>query len=85
MNRARKIAVAMSLALLVLGLFGSITTRGVMEHLPFLHGQRAGWSDVVIPHGIVDQRPWQTAATLTALAVSTEERDLARSGAASGP
>src|SRR5258707_14993755 len=78
MNRARKIAVAMSLGLLILGLVGSLMTRGVMEHLPFLHGQKAGWSDVVIPHGIVDQRPWQTAATLATLAVSTEERDLAR-------
>jgi small-conductance mechanosensitive channel len=78
MNRARKIAVAMSLALLILGLVGTFTTQGVMEHLPFLHGQKAGWSDVVIPHGIVDQRPWQTAATLATLAVSTEERELAR-------
>jgi hypothetical protein len=78
MNGARKIAVAMSLALLILGLVGSFMTRGVMEHLPFLHGQKAGWSDVVIPHGIVDQRPWQTAATLATLAVSTEERELAR-------
>jgi small-conductance mechanosensitive channel len=78
MNRARKIAVAISLVLLILGLVGTFTTQGVMEHLPFLHGQKAGWSDVVIPHGIVDQRPWQTAATLAALAVSTEERELAR-------
>src|SRR5882757_5273047 len=78
MNRARKIAVAVSLALLTLGLIGSFVTQGVMEHLPFLRGQKAGWSDVVIPHGIVDQRPWQTAATLATLAVSTEERELAR-------
>jgi small-conductance mechanosensitive channel len=78
MNRARKIAVAMSLALLILGLVGSLMTRGVMEHLPFLHAQKTGWSDVAIPHGIVDQRPWQTAATLATLAVSTEERELAR-------
>ena len=78
MTRARKIAVAVSLALLTLGLIGSFVTQGVMEHLPFLHGQKAGWSDVVIPHGIVDQRPWQTAATLATLAVSTEERELAR-------
>src|SRR6266576_284282 len=78
MTRARKIAVAVSLALLTLGLIGSFVTQGVMEHLPFLHGQKASWSDVVIPHGIVDQRPWQTAATLATLAVSTEERELAR-------
>jgi small-conductance mechanosensitive channel len=78
MTRARKIAVAVSLALLTLGLIGSFVTQGVMEHLPFLHGQKAGWRSVVIPHGIVDQRPWQTAATLATLAVSTEERELAR-------
>ncbi len=49
-----------------------------MEHLPFLHEQPAGWNGVVIVHGIVDQRPWQTAETLAALVVSAEERQLAR-------
>jgi small-conductance mechanosensitive channel len=78
MSRARKIAIAMSLALLILGLVGSFMTRGVMEQLSFLHGQKTGWSDVPIPRGIVDQRPWQTAATLATLAVSTEELELAR-------
>src|ERR1700731_464810 len=78
MSRARKMAIAMSLALLILGLVGSFMTRGVMEHLPFLHGQKTGWSGVLVPRGIVDQRPWQTAATLATLAVSTEELELAR-------
>jgi small-conductance mechanosensitive channel len=78
MNRARKIAVAVSLGLFILCTVGSFMTRGVMEHLPFLHGQKAGWGGTVVPRGIVDQRPWQTAETLAALAVSTEERDLAR-------
>ena len=78
MNRARKIAIGVSLALLILGVAGSFMTRGVMEHLPFLHGQKAGWNEVIIPHGIVDQRPWQTASTLATQAVSTEERELAR-------
>lgn len=53
-------------------------TRGVMEHLPFLHGQKDGWAGTVVPHGIVDQRPWQTAATLAELAESAEEREFAR-------
>jgi small-conductance mechanosensitive channel len=53
-------------------------TRGVMEHLPFLHGQKAGWNAAPRPYGIVDQRPWQTAKTLTALAVSAEELEFAR-------
>lgn len=78
MNQARKIAVAVTLAVLVLCLVGSFMTRGVMEYLPFLHGQKAGWNGAEVPHGIVDQRPWQTAATLAGLAVSAEERELAQ-------
>ena len=78
MNRAQKIAAAVSLALLVLCLLASFMTRGVMENLPFLHGQKAGWNAVPLPYGIVDQRPWQTAKTLAALAVSAEELQLAR-------
>ncbi len=77
MSRSRKIAAAVSLAVLVLCVVGRFMTRAVMEHLPFLHGQTAGWN-VVVPHGIVDQRPWQTAETLAGLAVSAEERQLAR-------
>jgi small-conductance mechanosensitive channel len=46
--------------------------------LPFLHGQKAGWAGTVVPRGIVDQRPWQTAETLAALAESAEEREFAR-------
>ena len=49
-----------------------------MENLPFLHGQKAGWNAIPRPYGIVDQRPWTTARTLTALAVSAEELQLAR-------
>ncbi len=49
-----------------------------MEHLPFLHGQKEGWAATVVPRGIVDQRPWQTAETLAELAESAEERDFAR-------
>jgi small-conductance mechanosensitive channel len=78
MGNARKIAVAVSLTVLALGMVGSFMTRGVMEHLPFLHGQKAGWSGTVVPRGIVDQRPWQTAETLAALAESAEEREFAR-------
>ena len=78
MNRARKTAVALSLAVLLTSIVGSFMTRGVMEYLPFLHGQKAGGSGAASSHGIVDQRPWQTAERLAALAVSAEERDLAR-------
>jgi small-conductance mechanosensitive channel len=78
MNRGHKITAAVSLAVVVLCMLGTFMTRGVMEHLPFLHGQKAGWNAVPRPYGIVDQRPWQTAKTLAALAVSAEELELAR-------
>ncbi|HEX4285151.1 MAG TPA: mechanosensitive ion channel domain-containing protein [Terracidiphilus sp.] len=78
MNSARKIAVTVSSGLLVLFIVGSFMTRGVMEHLPFLHGQTGGWSGTVVPTGIVDQRPWQTAETLADLAESAEERESAQ-------
>jgi small-conductance mechanosensitive channel len=78
MSHVRKVAIGVAAAVLVLCVVGAFMTRGVMEHLPFLHGQRSGWSGVPIRHGIVDQRPWQTAQTLAQLAVSAEERELAR-------
>jgi small-conductance mechanosensitive channel len=78
MNRARKIAVTVSLGFFALCLTGSFMTRGVMEHLPFLHGQKESWAETIVPRGIVDQRPWQTAATLAELAESAEEREFAR-------
>ena len=78
MNRGHKIAAAVALAVVILCLVGSLMTRGVMEHLPFLHGQGKGWNAVPRPAGIVDQRPWTTAKTLAALAVSAEELELAR-------
>ncbi len=78
MNRGHKIAAAVALAVVALCLVGSFATRGVMEHLSFLHGQRTGWNAAPTSFGIVDQRPWQTAKTLAALAVSAEELELAR-------
>ncbi len=78
MNGARRVVVTASIVVLVLSGIGSYLTRGVMEHLSFLHGQRSSWTGDPVPHGIVDQRPWQTAETLAGLAASAEERDLAR-------
>jgi small-conductance mechanosensitive channel len=78
MNRGRKVALAISLTVLVLCLMASFLTRGVMENLPFLHGQRSAWAGGSAAHGIVDQRPWQTAQTLAGLAVSAEEKEFAR-------
>ena len=78
MNRAYKIAVAASLAVLAACVTGTFMTQGVMEHLPFLHGQRSGWNAAPPAYGIVDQRPWQTARALAELALTQEELQFAR-------
>jgi hypothetical protein len=78
MNRTRKLSVIISLIVLGLALAGTFLTRGVMEYLPFLQAKKGDWSGEYVSHGIVDQRPWQTAATLAALARSAEEREFAR-------
>ena len=78
MNRAQKIAAAVSLAVLVLCLLGSLLIGGVLKNVPFLHGQEADWKLISRPDEIVDQRPWFAAKTLTALATSAEELQLAR-------
>jgi len=66
------------LLLLAVTLVGAFLTRGVMAYLPFLQARKGNWTGTYVRLGIVDQRPWQTAATLAALAQSAEERKLAR-------
>ncbi len=78
MTRSRRLIVLIMLLLLAAALVGAFMTRGVMEYLPFLQARKGSWSGAYVPLGIVDQRPWQTAATLAALAQSAEERKLAR-------
>jgi small-conductance mechanosensitive channel len=78
MNRTRVLMVLIILAALVIALTGAFMTRGVMAYLPFLHAKKGEWTGAYVPPGIVDQRPWQTAATVAALAQSSEERELAR-------
>ena len=78
MNRARLVIVLMLLILLAVTLAGTFLTRGVMTYLPFLQARTGNWTGAYVPHGVVDQRPWQTAATLAALAQSAEENELAR-------
>lgn len=77
MSHVRKIAIAVCTAIVLLTGIGAFLTRGVMEHLSFLQRQQGEWSGSTIPHGIVDQRPWQTASTLSTLADSTEEHTIA--------
>src|ERR1700694_2104632 len=78
MNRARMVIVLIMLIVLGVTLAGAFMTRGVMAYLPFLQARKGDWTGAYVPHGVVDQRPWQTAATLAALAQSAEERELAR-------
>jgi small-conductance mechanosensitive channel len=78
MNRARTVIVLVMLIVLAVTLTGAFLTRGVMADLPFLQARKGSWTGAYVPLGIVDQRPWQTAATLAALAQSTEEKKLAR-------
>jgi len=77
-NRTRTILILILLAALALTLGGAFMTRGVMAYLPFLEAKKGNWTGEYVARGIVDQRPWQTAATLSALAQSAEEKELAR-------
>ena len=78
MSRSRRVIVLIMLIVLSVTLVGTFMTRGVMEYLPFLQARKGNWTGAYVPLGVVDQRPWQTAATLAALAQSTEERKIAR-------
>src|SRR6267142_1084542 len=78
MNRSRMVIALIMLIVLAVTLAGAFLTRGVMTYLPFLQARKGDWTGAYVPHGVVDQRPWQTAATLAALAQSAEERELAR-------
>jgi len=78
MSRPRRVIVLIMLIVLSVTLAGTFMTRGVMEYLPFLQARKGNWTGAYVPLGVVDQRPWQTAATLAALAQSTEERKIAR-------
>ena len=78
MNRARVLIVVIMLILLGVTLAATFLTRGVMTYLPFLEPREGNWKGAYVQHGVVDQRPWQTAATLAALTQSAEERELAR-------
>src|ERR1700686_2518291 len=78
MNRTRLVIVLVMLIVLAGTLVGAFLTRGVMADLPFLQARKGDWTGAYVPPGVVNQRPWQTAATLAALAQSAEERELAR-------
>src|SRR6266850_4135645 len=78
MNRARIVIVLIMLIVLGVTLTGAFLTHGVMAYLPFLQARTGNWTGAYVPPGVVDQRPWQTAATLAGMAQSAEEREFAR-------
>jgi len=78
MTRARKLSILIMLAVLAATSAGVFLTRGVMEYLPFLQAKKGNWTGDYVARGVVDQRPWQTAAALSALAQSAEEKEFAR-------
>jgi hypothetical protein len=78
LSRLRLIFIVGLLALLVLCLAFSWTTRDAMAHLPFLKGQIKGRGLVDNQNSPVDLSPWQTAQALAALAVTAEEVEYAR-------
>jgi small-conductance mechanosensitive channel len=73
MKDMRKILIALPAAALLVLLIASFVTRGSMANLPFLRAQRGAAGETM-----VDQRPWQTAQALAPMAVSVEEKRLAR-------
>jgi small-conductance mechanosensitive channel len=74
MKDLRRLLVVVPAAVLVACLVGVFLTRGSMAHLSFLKGRGPATAEA----GLVDQRPWQTVQALAPLAVSVEEKTLAR-------
>lgn len=77
-DKARLIALAVLIALFVLCVAFSWTTRDSMALLPFLNsrGKAARLADN--NKTLVDLRPWKTAEALAALAVTAEENEYAQ-------
>ncbi|WP_035358867.1 mechanosensitive ion channel family protein [Edaphobacter aggregans] len=76
MKALRRLTIAVPALLLLASLIGVFLTRGSMTNLPFLPGK--GRMQSRANNDLVDQRPWQTIEALAPLAVSAEEKRLAR-------
>lgn len=77
-DKARFTALVVLLALFVLCVAFSWTTRGSMAYLPFLKRQGRTNRATADEKALVDLRPWQTAQALAPLAVTTEETEYAQ-------
>jgi small-conductance mechanosensitive channel len=76
-GRTRTTALLVMLAILILCVIFSWTTRDAMDHLPFLKGTTTGRL-TASQKTLVDLRPWLTASSLAPLAVSNEEAEYAQ-------
>jgi len=77
-DKARLAALAVLLALFVLCIAFSWTTRGVMANLSFLNREGTASASAGVSKTLVDLRPWKTAEALAPLAVTAEETEYAR-------
>jgi len=77
MKELRRLAIVVPALVLIASLIGAYLTRGAMANLPFLRGKGRGVGSRSSTD-LVDQRPWQTIEALAPLAVSAEEKRLAR-------
>src|SRR4051812_10877240 len=77
MKALHRLSIAVPALLLIASLIGIFLTRGSMANLPFLRGGQ-GRPGSRSSNDLVDQRPWQTIEALAPLAVSSEEKRLAR-------
>jgi small-conductance mechanosensitive channel len=77
-DKARLAALVVLLALFVLCIAFSWTTRGSMAYLPFLNQQRKPRDSAAINKTLVDLRPWQIAEALAPLAMTAEENEYAQ-------
>lgn len=75
MKALKSLSIIVPALLLVAALIGLFLTRGSMANLPFLRGKGLSRNTA---GSLVDQRPWQTIEALSPLAVSSEEKRLAR-------
>lgn len=77
-GRARAVYLLVLLVLLAVCVTLSWFTRDAMENLPFLSGKSVPSIQTDKQKSLVDVSPWQTAQALASLAVTAEERELAR-------
>src|SRR5450631_3693464 len=78
LGRTRLTFVLIALAVFILCLGFSWSTRDAMENLPFLKGHGSTGQATDSQKTLVDLRPWQTASTLASLAVTNEEAEYAQ-------